>query len=170
MGYHKPVDPRDIWEYAIRKLTDVSNIWEYATRKLTDVSNIWQYEQRITTDQSIIASDNVVLEDTNEYSRTSSSYAVVKKYYVTKCGKVRVKIKMKSEGGSCYCRIYVNDDTDTGEELYTNSTTYEEKYVDLVVKFGDIVKVDFKAGSGTAYLKDIRICFSFSDEGVIELD
>jgi len=59
MGYHKPVDPRDIWEYATRKLTDVSNVWEYATRKLTDVSNVWEYATRKLTEEILFTSVDV---------------------------------------------------------------------------------------------------------------
>jgi len=54
MGYHKPIDPQIIWEYAIRELTSAKNItsnnnvvdqsvWEYATRELTSLSNLFSF-------------------------------------------------------------------------------------------------------------------------------
>ena len=153
MGYHKSFDPKDVWEYA--------------TRKLTDVSNIWTYSRRTTSFFKI--SDTVRMEDTNEYTTTNtSSYDEIKKYLMCLSGRIRIKFKLKNDGGNITRYKIFRNETEVADG-YVHSATYTEKTEDIDVGSGDMVIIKMQVSSNTGRMKDIRLCYDFSEDEVIEL-
>ena len=140
MGYHKSINPADIWSYSKRTIS------------LFKVS------------------DTVRMQDANEYTTTNtSSYDEIKKYLMCSYGQIRIKFKLKNDSAlETHYKIFKNS-TEVASG-FTNNTIYTEKMEDIDVAPGDIITIKMQVTGSTGRMKDIRLCYDLSQSEVVELD
>lgn len=114
-----------------------------------------------TAMQAYTAGNNVIGDALiGVQSTTSTSFVGVPNQLVAaRAGTVRVFVNIVGENGA-QVRYRVN-----GSNVVTSSTvnsvTYVSRTADIAVVAGDVVSIQFKAGTGTASVKNLRLLCGF---------
>jgi len=123
--------------------------------KGSDPAEIWRH---IVKKES----DTVIFEDNNEYS-AGTSETKIKEYRLSVIGWIKIKATMRnSQNYKAYLTAKINNETVGAKHKY--GTSWGEVEFDIFVSVpGSKLSLWLKSEEGTAYAKDIKICYSSAE-------
>lgn len=112
------------------------------------------------------ASDTEYGQSVAEVSTTETTYQLKKTFNIYRSGILRLKYQSKKSTGTDIrvdIRRYDGITETSLSETTVSETTYADKSVDILVYAGDTIRIYLKGvGGNTAYLKNLKICFTLN--------